>query len=329
MIAMLLVTFGFVPQNYEIGHDRNSEFCDVISSEERDVVRSLNKESEPKKFIKWIDFNVSKDMLKSANKAHKKLLEKEITDIGTCELLAYIALKNGNAFGNVKQDSANLKNLMKELENGNRELIDKYKDNKYFKYYVESYHAILDGIICAKSGDIIGFHPIAKGFWHMGYDDFGNSRTYGFKRRHLGHDLYGGVGTPIIAMEGGTITELGWNRYGGWRVGIRSDDTQRYYYYAHLRKDHPYPKSFELGQKLEAGQVIGYLGRTGYSTKENANMDTKAHLHFGMQIIFDESQEDGNGEIWIDVYQICKFLADTNKAKVQKDETTKEYIRVV
>ena len=49
---------------------------------------------------------------------------------------------------------------------------------------------------------------------------------------------------------------------------------------------------------------------TGYSDKEDVNLKNCApHLHFGMQIIFDESQKDGNGEIWIDVYNICRFLS--------------------
>jgi len=344
VLTAATANFAFLnPANNDMGKDRNSQYSEniydinrtididdnfenVISSEEKETHEKLNpKPPEPKKFIKWIEFNASKDMLQKTNKAHKKLIEKGITDIGTCELLAYVALKNGNSFSSVK-DTANLDKLIKEIEIGNRESIDRYKDNKYFKYYVESYHAVLDGIICKQSGDIIGFHPIAKGYWHTGSDDFGNSRSYGFKRRHLGHDLWGGVGTPIIAMEGGTITELGWNRFGGWRVGIRSDDTNRYYYYAHLRKDHPYPKHFEIGQKVDAGQVIGYLGRSGYSTKPNANMDTKPHLHFGMQIIFDKTQEDGNGEIWIDVYNVCRFLSG-NKVKVVKDDETKEFSR--
>ena len=63
---------------------------------------------------------------------------------------------------------------------------------------------------------------------------------------------------------------------------------------------------------------------TGYSNKENTNMNTKPHLHFGMQLIFDESQRDGNGEIWIDVYQLCRFL-NSNRAKTSKNPETKDY----
>ena len=106
----------------------------------------------------------------------------------------------------------------------------------------------------------------------------------------------GSVGTPIIAVEGGYVEACGWNRFGGWRIGIRSFDGKRYYYYAHLRKDNPYEDIYE-GKIVDAGEVIGYLGMTGYSTKENVNNINVPHLHFGLQLIFDKSQKDGNNQM--------------------------------
>ena len=137
----------------------------------------------------------------------------------------------------------------------------------------------------------------------------------------------GSIGTPVVAVESGTVEALGWNQYGGWRIGIRSFDQKRYYYYAHLRKDHPYQSGLEVGDVVKAGDVIGYLGRTGYSTKENVNNIETPHLHFGIQLIFDESQKEGNSEIWIDAYEITKFL-QKNRSDVRKDEEKKEYFRI-
>ena len=51
-----------------------------------------------------------------------------------------------------------------------------------------------------------------------------------------------------------------------------------------------------------------YMGHTGYSTKENVNNIKIVHLHWGLQLIFDESQKEGNNEIWIDVYPLTRFL---------------------
>ena len=81
------------------------------------------------------------------------------------------------------------------------------------------------------------------------------------------------------------------------------------------------------GSIVQAGDVIGYLGRTGYSSKENTNNIDEPHLHFGIQLIFDESQKDGNNEIWIDCYEITKFLT-INRSETVKNQETKEYYRV-
>ena len=171
------------------------------------------------------------------------------------------------------------------------------------------------------------FSPIAKNFPYSDFDDFGVSRSYGFKRKHLGHDMMGQVGTPVIAVESGYVEALGWNQYGGWRIGIRSFDKKRYYYYAHLRQNYPYQSNLKEGSIVTAGDVIGYLGRTGYSTTENTNNITTPHLHFGIQLIFDESQKEGNNEIWINCYEIVKFLR-LNQSETVKVEGTKEWTRV-
>lgn len=115
----------------------------------------------------------------------------------------------------------------------------------------------------------------------------------------------------------------------GWRVGIRSFDGKRYYYYAHLRKDHPYAKDLSEGQIVNSGDVIGYLGMTGYSTTENVNNINIPHLHFGIQLIFNEVQKDGTNQIWIDVYQIIEFLRNSNASSVYMAyKDTNDYERV-
>ena len=188
-------------------------------------------------------------------------------------------------------------------------------------------HKADDGKVWVTKYGLKAFSPIAKNYPYSDYSDFGVARSYGFKRQHLGHDMMGQVGTPVICVESGYVEAMGWNQYGGWRLGIRSFDGKRYYYYAHLRKNFPYHKSLQEGSIVQAGDVIGYLGRTGYSRTENTNNIDEPHLHFGIQLIFDESQKDGNNEIWIDCYEIVKFLA-VNRAETVKKQETKEYYRV-
>lgn len=172
------------------------------------------------------------------------------------------------------------------------------------------------------------YSPIAKTFPYSDFDDFGVSRSYGYRRNHLGHDMMGQVGTPIIAVESGYVAALGWNQYGGWRIGINSFDGKRYYYYAHLRQNRPYADGLKEGDIVQAGDVIGYMGRTGYSKNENVNNIDTSHLHFGLQLIFDESQREGNNEIWVSGYELVKFLYK-HQSEVVRDDETKEWSRVV
>lgn len=299
-----------------------------------------SKEEEKKDFIKWVDFNVTSEALNLTAKldinSHNK--NEEIV-YNWIELLAYLACKNGGNFKNFKPKDLNT--LTEELKNG-QTIEDLTQNMKFYDYYFEIYSAILSNFIGNYSIEIPNedgsksyqekyglkaFLPIAKNYSFSHYDDFGNARSYGFKRTHLGNDLMGSIGTPIIAIESGIIENIGWNQYGGWRIGIRSFDTKRYYYYAHLRKNHPYAEGLEEGMTVKAGDVIGYLGMTGYSTKENVNNINVPHLHFGMQLIFDESQVDSPNEIWIDVYHIIEFLQKNRSEVYMSNKDTKDYER--
>ena len=140
--------------------------------------------------------------------------------------------------------------------------------------------------------------------------------------------LYIPIGTPIIAVESGYVEAIGWNQYGGWRIGIRSFDGKRYYYYAHLRQNYPYREQLKEGDVVTAGDVIGYMGHTGYSTKENVNNIDTVHLHFGLQLIFDEAQKEGNNEIWVDCYTLTRFLYK-NRSAVQKVGESREWKRTL
>ena len=82
-----------------------------------------------------------------------------------------------------------------------------------------------------------------------------------------------------------------------------------------------------MGRSVQAGDVIGYMWRTGYRRKENTNNIDESHLHFGIQLIFDESQKEGNNEIWISCYELVKFLRQ-NQCLTKKVPDTKEWQRV-
>ena len=292
-------------------------------------------DSQKKKYIHWVEFNVPSDVMEKAFRLDMGTVQEEV-HLDWVELLAYLGAKYGGDFERFRQ--ADLDAVVEKLKSGVA-MEEIAKDMKYYAYYREAYGAVLDGMVGyfeQESGNnkvwlrkygLKVFSPIAKNFPYSDFDDFGASRSYGFKRKHLGHDMMGQVGTPVIAVESGYVEALGWNQYGGWRIGIRSFDKKRYYYYAHLRQNYPYQSNLKEGSIVTAGDVIGYLGRTGYSTTENTNNITTPHLHFGIQLIFDESQKEGNNEIWINCYEIVKFLR-MNQSETVKVEGTKEWTRV-
>lgn len=297
------------------------------------------KETEEKKLIKWVDYNVPAEAMKKAIALDIASQEQEVK-LNYIELLAYLATKNGNNFSKYKDKQ--LDDIASTIKSG-KTMEELTEGSKYYPYYLEAYTAILSGFVGHYEVEVPNengegthweqrygikvFSPIAKGYPYTHGDDFGNSRSYGFSRTHLGNDLFGQVGTPIVAVEGGVIEAMGWNQYGGWRIGIRSFDQKRYYYYAHLRKNFPFRKDLAVGSTVQSGDVIGYLGRSGYSSKENENNIKTPHLHFGLQLIFDESQKECNNEIWIDVYDIVRLL-DNKRSAVVKDPETKDYSRV-
>ena len=138
------------------------------------------------------------------------------------ELLAYVGAKNGGKFD---------KNSVREIQKAAQKLRDKEttmealtQDMEYYDYYLEAYTAVLGGMVgefaLSEKADKVqeiqsvqetgkqtwhryyglkAFSPIAAGFDYSHYDDFGSSRSYGYKRPHLGHDMMGLIGTPKCA----------------------------------------------------------------------------------------------------------------------------------
>ena len=278
-------------------------------------------------YIKWVEFDVPYLALKKALNLDVES-HRSGGSLSWIDLLACLASKYGGKFDRYK--SADMDSFAKKIQAQGVEATT--RGMKYFSYYREAYSAVLGGLVgkYRENGEekygLIGYSPIAKTFPYSDGDDFGAQRTYGYTRPHLGHDMMAQTGTPVVAVESGIVEALGWNQYGGWRIGIRSFDTKRYYYYAHLRQNRPYAAGLSLGKTVKAGDVIGYVGRTGYSSRENVNNIQVSHLHFGLQLIFDESQKESTNEIWVDVYPLTQLLRQHQSA-VSRDAQTKEYAR--
>ena len=110
---------------------------------------------------------------------------------------------------------------------------------------------------------------------------YGDGRSYGGKRKHEGIDVIPDKEKDnyykIVSVSDGIVEQMGWLELGGYRIGIRSD-RGFYYYYAHLSS---YADGIRKGQKIKAGDVLGYMGNTGYG-KEGTKGKFIIHLHFGI-----------------------------------------------
>jgi murein DD-endopeptidase MepM/ murein hydrolase activator NlpD len=113
-------------------------------------------------------------------------------------------------------------------------------------------------------------------------DDWHDSRPWG--RVHKGTDFHAPVGSPLMAIEAGTVIQANWHWAGGRQIYIRADSTGDVYYYAHLDS---WEEWIWTGTRVEAGDVIGTLGGSGNATTP--------HLHFGWM--------PGSGSIDLDSLQ--------------------------
>jgi murein DD-endopeptidase MepM/ murein hydrolase activator NlpD len=101
-------------------------------------------------------------------------------------------------------------------------------------------------------------------------DTYGGVRNDIYDGWHHGDDLFAPLGTPVVAVANGKLSLVGWNRLGGWRLWL-TDGAGNSFYYAHLAG---YSRWILTHPRVRAGEVVGFLGRTGDA------FTTSPHLHF-------------------------------------------------
>lgn len=93
------------------------------------------------------------------------------------------------------------------------------------------------------------------------------------ERTHEAIDILAPTGTPVVAVEDGTIAKLFLSEAGGITI-YQFDPTNRYaYYYAHLDA---YAPGLTDRAAVTRGQTIGYVGTSGNAPKNTP------HLHFAI-----------------------------------------------
>jgi murein DD-endopeptidase MepM/ murein hydrolase activator NlpD len=105
-------------------------------------------------------------------------------------------------------------------------------------------------------------------------DTYNQSRSEG--RTHHAIDIHAPRGTPVVAVANGTVLKLHQGARGGIAVYLMDDDGRTRYYYAHLDA---YAQGLHEGQRVERGEVIGFVGDTGNAQPGDY------HLHFSVAIL--------------------------------------------
>ena len=108
---------------------------------------------------------------------------------------------------------------------------------------------------------------------------------------HHGIDVFAYRGAPLVAVANGTIMKSGWaSSTSGIRVRLR-DDCGWEYYYGHLDE-----AKVSEGQRVVAGQVVGFMGNTGTGG---------VHLHFNVS-------PDGNYNQDINPFNLLWWTSNTD-----------------
>lgn len=173
----------------------------------------------------------------------------------------------------------------------------KLKENKDYKKLYQFYNSMVNDLV---------YFPIPedlKGKEKVYFEDsWGSKRTYGGDRPHEGCDVMTSNNVrgyfPVISITDGIVENKGWLKLGGYRLGIRSK-SGGYYYYAHLFS---YAEGIEIGDTVQAGELLGFMGDSGYSEVEGTVGNFDVHLHMGMYVMLDGKETSVNP------YSILRYL---------------------
>ena len=89
---------------------------------------------------------------------------------------------------------------------------------------------------------------------------------------HLGVDYAAPLGTPVRAAGDGVIVAASSKKGNGRFVQIRHTNREYETYYLHLSR---FAKGVKVGRRVDQGDVIGYVGATGYATGPHLDFRVK------------------------------------------------------
>ena len=116
-------------------------------------------------------------------------------------------------------------------------------------------------------------HKIALNQWVLPVDGYHLTAGFGdvglWASYHTGLDFAAGYGSPIKAMAGGEVTEVGYDGSYGNKVVITLDDGTELWF-CHMSQT-----AATSGEEVRAGDLIGYLGDTGNTTGPHLHVEVR------------------------------------------------------
>lgn len=177
-------------------------------------------------------------------------------------------------------------------QDNEKELFEKWSEKEEWKSFEK---------ICTALWNDIRYFPVPESPKHPQYqvsfvDSWMGERTYGGKRGHEGCDLMASKDIPglypVVSMTDGVVSARGWLEKGGYRIGITAP-SGAYFYYAHLDSY----GSYQEGDEVKAGDIIGFMGNTGYGPEGTKGMFA-THLHLGIYL-YPDGEETSYNPYWI------------------------------
>lgn len=129
----------------------------------------------------------------------------------------------------------------------------RYMQDSIWSYWDEEGNSLRKAFLKAP----LRFSRISSGFTHSRMHPI--LKVY---RPHTGVDYVAPEGTPVVALGDGVVIEKGYNHAAGNYVKIRHNSVYTTGYNHFSR----FGKGIAKGVRVQQGQVIGYVGNTGYST---------------------------------------------------------------
>lgn len=255
----------------------NSRIAEIYKKDNRDIFNIVLKSED---FIEFFSrFKLMSLLLKQDTDVLTEIKDRKAKLLVLNESI--LSLKN-----NQKDKKEEIEKLIEKSLDKKREIEDIYNEKvDLFSQAKANKDALIamENQLAAKEIEVTnilkdykqGQAPTGKLLWPTNgkiSSNFGirTSTTTGRSRMHNGIDLYAPLGTPVIASDSGQVLKAEYDGGYGYSIilyhggGVAT-------VYAHLSGF-----NVSTGQFVERGQIIGYVGNTGYATGY--------HLHFEVRI---------------------------------------------